>query len=99
MKKNFNLKCYDLLRKIPKGKVVTYKDIARKLDSKGYRAVGNAMNHNKDLVHIHCHKVVRSDGRVGGYAKGVRKKIELLKKDGIKIVDGKIDLKKFGWKF
>lgn len=95
----FNLKCYELLKKVPKGKVVTYKEIARKLGSHGYRAVGNAMNHNKDLKHIPCYKVIRSDGRVGGYALGVKKKIELLRKDGIVINNDKIDLKKYGWKF
>jgi len=99
MKKDFNYKCYELLKKVPRGKVVTYKEIAKAINSKGYRAVGNAMNHNKDLKNIHCYKVVRSDGRFGGYALGVKRKIGLLKKDGIEIVDGKIDLKKFGWKF
>ena len=99
MIKIFNDKCYELLKKVPHGKVVTYKEIARKIGSFGYRAVGNAMNKNSDLKNIHCYKVVRSDGKVGGYAKGTKKKILLLKKDGIIIVNGRIDLKKFGFKF
>ena len=98
MKNNFNEKCYALLKKVPRGKVVTYKEIARKLRSKGYRAVGNAMNNNKDLINIHCYRVVKSDGTIGGYAKGIKKKIELLKKDGIEITNNRIDLKKYGWK-
>lgn len=99
MKNNFYDKCYALLKKVPSGKVVTYKEIARKLNSRGYRAVGNAMNHNKDLVNISCYKVICSDGRVGGYALGIRKKIELLRKDGIEAKNGKIDLKKYGYCF
>jgi len=95
----FNDRCYELLKKVPEGKVTTYKEIARALHSKAYRAVGNAMNKNKDLKNIHCYKVVKSDGNVGGYAKGVKKKIQLLKKERIKIKNGKIDLMKFGWKF
>ncbi len=46
MKKNFNEKCYSLLRKVPRGKVTTYKALAEKLGTKAYRAVGNAMNKN-----------------------------------------------------
>ena len=95
MKKSFNKKCYNVLRKVRKGKVVTYKDIARKLNSKGYRAVGNAMKRNKDIINIHCYKVIRSDGRVGGYSKGMKRKIQLLKKEGIEVKNGKIDLKKY----
>jgi O-6-methylguanine DNA methyltransferase len=99
MKKDFDFRCYEALKKVPGGKVVTYKEIAKKLGSGGYRAVGNAMNKNKDLKNIHCYRVVRSDGGVGGYAKGVKKKIELLKRDGIVVINGRIDLKKFGFKF
>jgi methylated-DNA-[protein]-cysteine S-methyltransferase len=99
MTKGFNDQCYKLLKRVPCGKVVTYKEIARKIGSLGYRAVGNAMNKNKDLIHVHCYKVVRSDGKVGGYAKGFQKKVFLLKRDGILVVNGRIDLKKYGWKF
>lgn len=99
MKNNFNQKCYSLLKKVPRGRVVTYKEIARKLGSRGYRAVGNAMNRNKDLINIHCYKVVKSDGSVGGYSKGVKKKIELLRKGGILVKNNKIDLEKFGFRF
>lgn len=99
MKKDFDYKCYELLKKVPKGKVVTYKEIAKKLGSSGYRAVGNAMHKNNDLKNVHCYRVVKSDGTIGGYALGTKRKVELLRKDGILVVNGKIDLKKFGWKF
>jgi methylated-DNA-[protein]-cysteine S-methyltransferase len=97
--KNFNENCYDILKKVPKGKVVTYKQIARKLKSKGYRAVGNAMNKNPYAPKVPCHRVICSNGDVGGFAHGSKKKIEILKKEGIEIKNNKIDLKKYGFKF
>lgn len=95
----FNEKCYKLLKKVPFGKVVSYKEIAKKLKTKAYQAIGNAMNKNRDLINIPCYKVIKSNGEIGGYVKGAKKKIQLLKKEGIEVVKGKIDLKKYGWKF
>ena len=98
---SFNEKCYEILKKVPKGKVVTYKQIAHKLNSKAYRAVGNAMNKNprpgSERGEVPCHRVINSDGSVGGYCgkKYSRKKIDLLKREGIKIENNKINLKKF----
>jgi methylated-DNA-[protein]-cysteine S-methyltransferase len=96
---SFNEKCYSVLLKVPKGKVTTYKEIARKLNSKAYRAVGNAMNKNPYAPAVPCHRVVKSNGEVGGFAYGVKKKIEMLKKEGIEIKNNKIDLKKYLYKF
>ncbi|MFA5855910.1 MAG: MGMT family protein [Candidatus Pacearchaeota archaeon] len=95
MKKNFSERCYEVLKKVPKGKVVTYKWIAEKLGSKAFRAVGNSMNKNPNILEVPCHRVVKSDGRVGGYAKGIKEKIKMLEKEGVIIVNGKIDLKKY----
>ena len=95
---NFDKKCYELLAKVPKGKVVTYKDIAKSLDSKAYRAVGNAMNRNKNAPSVPCHRVINSSGSVGGYAFGVDNKIKILKEEGVEIVNGKVDLEKYGLK-
>lgn len=81
----FAEKVLELVKKIPKGKVTTYKIIAKKLNSEAYRAVGNALNKNKKPIVIPCHRVVRSDGNLGGYSKGIKKKIFLLKKEGIEI--------------
>jgi len=86
----FQSKVYKLLSQIPKGKVTTYKLVADKLNSKAYRAVGSACNKNPYTPKIPCHRVVNSDGRVGGFAKGTGKKIEMLKKEGIIIVNGKV---------
>lgn len=96
---NFNERCYKILRKVPRGKVTTYKAIARALNSKAYRAVGNAMNKNPYSPSVPCHRVINSDGSIGGFAHGPRKKIEMLKKEGVKIVKGKIDLKKYMYRF
>lgn len=83
------------MKQIPKGKVSTYGHIALALgDIIASRAVGKMLNENpyKDVP---CYRVVKSDGSIGGYAHGVEKKIELLKRDGVEIIKGKIDLKKF----
>ena len=81
--KSFNLRCYDLLREIPKGKVVTYADIAHQLGGKAYQAVGNAMANNPDVIIVPCHRVINSNGAIGKYALGTDKKIALLKEEGI----------------
>ncbi|MCX8147263.1 MAG: MGMT family protein [Candidatus Woesearchaeota archaeon] len=85
----FTQKIWQLARKIPKGKVTTYKIIAKKLGTRAYRAVGNALNKNRSKK-VPCHRVVRSDGYVGGFAGGTKEKIRLLKKEGIKIKGKKI---------
>ena len=97
--KKFYDECYTLLKKVPLGKVTTYKDIAHALNSKAYRAVGTAMNKNPYAPKIPCHRVVNSNGKVGKFAHGTVEKIKMLRKEGIFVVDGKIDLKKYGFKF
>ena len=93
--KTFSEKCYGVLKKVPKGKVTTYKQIAKKLNSKAYRAVGNAMNKNPHAPKVPCQRVIKSDGSVGGFASGTKNKIKMLKAEGIEIRKGKIDLKKY----
>lgn len=95
---SFNEKCYAILKTIPKGKVITYKAIAKALNSKGYRAVGNAMNKNPHDTKIYpCHRVISSDGNIGGYAHGIETKIKILRSEGIIIENNKIDLEKFAY--
>lgn len=95
----FKEEVLDLVSKIPEGKVSTYKKIAQALGKpKSYRAVGNALNKNPKPVKIPCHRVVKSNGKIGDYAKGREKKRKLLKKEGIKIENGKIDLEKYLFK-
>lgn len=102
---NFYQKVYNLASKIPKGKVSTYSQIAKALNSKAYRAVGTAMNKNpfsikkKNQLYVPCHRIINSDGRVGGFASGTKKKIEMLKAEGIEVKNGKVDTKKYLYKF
>jgi len=77
-------KVYSLVKRIPKGRVSTYKIIASKLGTKAYRAVGNALNKNKKPI-IPCHKVVKSSANIGFYNKGLKKKIKMLKDEGLKL--------------
>ncbi|MBL6664217.1 MAG: MGMT family protein [Rickettsiales bacterium] len=81
---------YELLKKIPKGKVTTYGEIAKKLKSQAFREVGRIVGLNPNAPQVPCHRVVRSDGGISGYAFGVDKKIQLLKSEGIEVLDGKI---------
>ena len=80
MEKKFKEIVYKIVGKIPKGKVLTYKRVAilAKIPT-AYRAVGNVLNKNKDKK-IPCHRVIKSDGSIGGYNKGINKKIALLKR-------------------
>ncbi len=96
----FNERCYELLKLIPEGKVTTYKEIAKALNTKAWRAVGSAMAKNKSLFVVPCHRVVRSDGVVGQYALGTDKKVDILMKEGVAVSNGKVkDLEKFMHKF
>ncbi len=85
----FSEKVYQMVKLIPKGKVSTYKDIALALGTKAYRAVGNALNKNPYKT-VPCHRIVKSDGSLGGYSRGISEKIKLLKSEGILIVRGKV---------
>ena len=81
MAKNFKEKVLKMVSKIPKGKTITYKEAARRAGSnRAWRAVGNILNKNYDPK-IPCHRVIRSDGKPGGYNRGSKNKIRLLKKE------------------
>jgi methylated-DNA-[protein]-cysteine S-methyltransferase len=88
--KTFEARCYELLKLIPKGKVTTYGEIARGLNTKAYQAVGNAMAKNKNLFVIPCHRVIRSNGEIGNYALGAEKKAYLLKEEGVALKGDKV---------
>ena len=88
-----------LVAMVPKGKVTTYKELARAIGNpQAYRAVANALARNPFPVKIPCHRVVRSNGEIGGYRLGIRQKVKLLVQEGIKIENGKIS-SKFMFKF
>ncbi len=88
---NFEEKVWLAIKKIPKGKVSTYRELAKAVGKpKASRAVGNACNKNPFAPQTACHRVVKSSVEVGGFAQGTKKKILLLKKEGIEIKKGKI---------
>ena len=90
---NFNQKVWNLCKKIPVGRVSTYKILAKSLRTKAYRAVGNALRDNPHAPLVPCHRIINSDGTIGGYKgkKNSKEKSRLLKKEGIKIVNKKVD--------
>lgn len=61
------------------------------------RAVGNALNASPGMPDVPCHRVVNSDGRVGGFAWGGKKKESLLRHEGVAVAGGRVDLARFGW--
>jgi methylated-DNA-[protein]-cysteine S-methyltransferase len=96
---SFKKRAYQKLSQVPKGKVTTYKALAHALNSKAYRAIGTAMKTNSRPIKVPCHRVIKSNGEIGNYARGTPKKIALLKKEGIKIKNKKVNLKFFQHKF
>jgi O-6-methylguanine DNA methyltransferase len=97
LSKQLRKKIYVLLKQIPTCKVTTYNELAKTVNIHP-RIVGRILSYNNDF-NIPCFKVIKSDGSVGGYSAGVKKKIELLEKDGIVIKNRKIDLKKYLHRF
>jgi len=88
---NLDKKIYKKLLEVPKGKITTYGELAKAVGLKnGQRAVGKIMNKNPYPVIIPCHRVVKSDGKVGGYAYGEEIKSDMLIREGIVIKNGKI---------
>ncbi len=75
---DFKKKVFEVVAEIPRGKVLTYKEVAKLAGSeRAYRAVGSILNTNYDPL-IPCHRVVRSDGKVGGYNRGEELKKKIL---------------------
>ena len=90
---------YEAVKKIPKGHVATYGRIAQMAgEPKMARAVGNALHKNPDPEHISCFRVVNSKGELSGEFAfgGAEAQTRLLEADGIKVVNGKVDLSKYG---
>ena len=82
----FQLKVWNYLKKIPRGKVKTYSEVAKAIGKPlAVRAVANAIGKNPLAPQIPCHRVIRSDGSLGGYSGkgGIKTKRLLLKKEGV----------------
>lgn len=92
---------YEAVKKIPRGKVATYGQVAELAgDKKMARAVGNALHRNPDPEHIPCYRVVNAKGELAGAFAfgGANVQEQLLSADGILVVDGRVDLEKYGMK-
>lgn len=92
---------YEAVKKIPRGKVATYGQVAELAgDKKMARAVGNALHRNPDPEHIPCYRVVNAKGELAGAFAfgGANVQEQLLAADGILVVDGRVDLEKYGMK-
>jgi methylated-DNA-[protein]-cysteine S-methyltransferase len=88
---DFEQMVYQAVRQIPKGRVSTYARIARSIGRSGSaRAVGNALNRNPFAPEVPCHRVVKSDGGLGGFAFGQEAKADLLRSEGLMISGGKL---------
>ena len=84
----FQIKVWKYLRSIPKGKIITYKQLAKAIKMpRATRAVANACAKNPYAPKIPCHRVIRSDGGLGGYSGpgGIKQKIKLLRSEKVKI--------------
>jgi methylated-DNA-[protein]-cysteine S-methyltransferase len=87
---SFQKKVHEIVKKIPEGKILSYKTMAKLAGNpKAWRTVGNILNKNQNPK-IPCHRIIKSDGQIGGYNRGTKKKIVLLKKEGLIIKNGKL---------
>ncbi|HZA47697.1 MAG TPA: MGMT family protein [Nitrososphaera sp.] len=78
---------YEIVAQIPEGKVTTYGDIAKALGHPGAsRVIGRILNKNPNPILTPCHRVIKSNGNIGGYAFGKTRKKELLKKEGLRFI-------------
>ena len=103
MKNDFTKRVLDIVSHIPRGKLMTYRQVAKQAGSpKAYRAVGSILNRNyrqrewqlplEDFDPVPCHRVIRTDGYVGGYARGSKEKEKILALEGHVIDKHKIKL-------
>jgi methylated-DNA-[protein]-cysteine S-methyltransferase len=89
---SFNQRVWALTARIPRGKIATYGDIARALNTKAFRAVGIALNRNPYAPEVPCHRVVGATGALTGFAGGIPKKRQMLLDEGVRFVGDNVDL-------
>lgn len=98
---SFAEQVYSLCKKIPKGKVTTYKSIGDALGIRSYRAIGQALRRSPGMPAVPCHRVIASDSSLGGFkgkltGKEILEKRKLLEKEGVEVKEEKINLDKYG---
>ncbi|RLJ08350.1 MAG: hypothetical protein DRP13_02535 [Candidatus Aenigmatarchaeota archaeon] len=97
---SFPEKVFSLLAQIPPSKVTTYAELARAAGRpKAWRWVGRILSQNSEPDKYPCYKVVKSDGTLGGYSRGLNEKMRRLEKEGIKTKNKRVDLNKHFHKF
>jgi len=94
MPTEFQLRLYDKLKEVPKGAVTTYRELAHSIGTRAYRAVGLAMRENP-FSKVPCHRVVSSDGKIGGFrgkktGKAIDDKRAMLETEGVYVKDGMV---------
>ncbi len=97
---NFNQRVYEVLARVPRGKVTTYGDIARLLGApRSARQVGWALHNNPQPIVNPCHRVVFKDGSLSpAFAfGGINMQAQLLQSEGVEVIEGKVDMKKYRW--
>jgi len=88
---SFQSQCYEALKKVPRGKVITYGGLAEMIGMpKAHRAVGSAMNKNPFAPKVPCHRVVKSNGDLGGFSIDIKVKIKRLQEEGVMVSNNKI---------
>lgn len=101
----FAQQVYNLLKTVPKGRVTTYKELAKAMNTKAFQAIGQVMRTNPYAPAVPCHRVVATNGMLGGFmgersGPTVLKKIHLLKKEGVIVHGNKIvDFERKLWRF
>lgn len=93
---HFQQRVYDATRRIPRGKVSTYKLVAEAIGCRSPRAVGQALRRNPFAPVVPCHRVIRSDLTIGGFGgkttgRLLRRKIAMLAKEGVTFIDDRLD--------
>jgi O-6-methylguanine DNA methyltransferase len=97
---DFEKKVWRAVCQIPRGRVATYREVAIWIGHpRSWRAVARVLARNPRPITVPCHRVVRSDGRLGGYVLGLKEKIKLLVAEGVEVKKGRVDLEKFGFRF
>jgi methylated-DNA-[protein]-cysteine S-methyltransferase len=88
---SFQSQCYEALKTIPAGNVISYGGLAEMIGRpNAHRAVGSAMNKNPFAPTVPCHRVVKSNGELGGFADEINIKIKRLQKEGVRVSNNKI---------
>lgn len=95
----FQKKVYNIIGKIPRGRVASYQDVARKLGNRNLaRVVGMALNRNPFAPKIPCHRIISKDGRLGGYKFGPKNKRKILLAEGIKFNEQNLIARRYFFK-